>query len=216
MFQNSNPIFEFRGPFGVPVQIGSSLIFLILIFVSLGQSSGDMLTQMIFLGLLVVSIFLHELGHAWGCLVQGVPVRRIMIHGGGGFCQHAGGTTPYQEELIVAMGPIVNLAIWAIASLVAGQLEFGYLAWGLSLLAYINLFLGLFNLLPVLPLDGGRLFHLALLRVMSPPMATKLAGGVGVVMAVVWIPMMIFLYLQMGFVLLFFPPIRLHWQMLRS
>lgn len=216
MFQDQNPIFEFRGPFGVPVQIGSSLIFLVILFVMLGQGSGDMMRTMVFLGLLLLSIFVHEFGHAWGCLVQKIPVRRVMLHGGGGFCQHVGNTTRHQQELIVAMGPIVNLSIWAIASLIAPKLEPGYLAWAISMLAYINLFLGLFNLMPVMPLDGGRLFNLFLNRLMSHEMALKISGGVGLLMAILWVPLIVYCYTVMGFVLLFFPPIRLHWQMLRS
>jgi len=67
--------------------------------------------------LLTGSIFLHELGHAWGTIVQGIPVRRIMIYGGGGFCERSRSASVKQRELIVAMGPIVNLVIWAFASL---------------------------------------------------------------------------------------------------
>ena len=113
------------------------------------------------------------------------------------------------------MGPIVNLTIWAVASLVAPMVANISLAWGLYWLAMINLFLALFNLLPVHPLDGGKLFQLLLLRFLPARTATRISGGVGLVIAVLWIPGMLWLFFTVGMVLFFFPPVRLHLQMLR-
>ncbi|MGB3245550.1 MAG: site-2 protease family protein [Sulfitobacter sp.] len=213
MFGNDTSIFQFRGPFGVPVQVGGTILLLPLIFISL--SGGAIFYDLIFVGMLIGSIFLHELGHAWGCKVQGIPVRRIMIHGGGGFCERGSSASYEQQELIVAMGPIVNLTIWAVASLIAPVLEPGTASWALHWLGLINLFLALFNMLPVHPLDGGKLFQLMLLRFLSPELATRVSGGVGLAIAVAWIPGMIWLFFNVGIVLFFFPPIRMHLQMLR-
>ena len=219
MFNNDNPIYEFRGPFGVPVQIGGSFILLFFVFVSFNHGPREMMYDLAFLGLLVGSIFLHELGHAWGCLIQNVPVRRIMIYGGGGFCERTRSATRYEQELIVAMGPIVNLVIWAVASLslpfLTANGSYGNLAWTLETLAYINIFLAIFNLLPVHPLDGGKLFQLLLMRFLKPSSATRISGGVGLLFSVLWIPMMVFTYTQFGLVLFFIPPFGLHLQMLR-
>ncbi len=214
MFGTSKPIFQFTGPFGVPVQFGASILLLPLIFVSFGDVA-TLHYDLIFVALLIGSIFLHELGHAWGCRVQGVPVRRIMIHGGGGFCEQSRAATYRQQEVIVAMGPIVNLMIWALASLGSQFFELGVLAWALYWLAMINLFLALFNLLPVHPLDGGKLFQLGLLRFLPAATATRISGGVGLAFAVLWLPGMLWLYFNVGLVLFFFPPIRPHLQMLR-
>ncbi|MGJ8628569.1 MAG: site-2 protease family protein [Sulfitobacter sp.] len=215
MFNNDNPIFQFNGPFGIPVQVGGTIILLPLIFVSFSGGGTALMYDLIFVGMLIGSIFLHELGHAWGCRVQGVPVRRIMIHGGGGFCEQNRSASYEQQELIVAMGPIVNLTIWAVASLAAPYFEYGIAGWMLYWLAMMNLFLALFNLLPVHPLDGGKLFQLILLRFLPSNTATRISGGVGLVLAVLWIPGMIWLYFNVGLVLFFFPPVRLHLQMLR-
>lgn len=216
MFSDSNVIFQFRGPFGVPVQIGSSILFLVLIFVSFTGDPIELYYDIIFLALILGSIFLHELGHAWGCLIQNVPVRRIMIYGGGGFCEHSRSTSTREDELIVAMGPIVNLTLWALASLVAPNLPPGDLAWVVESLAWINIFLAIFNMIPVMPLDGGKLFQLLLLRLLPSRLATQISGGIGLVIAVLWIPMMLLCYVELGFVLLFLPPIGQHLQMLRQ
>ena len=205
MFGNDQPIAEFRGPWGVPIQIGGSVIFLVLLFVGVGLRPGDMVYDLIFLGLVLLSILAHELGHAWGCLIQGVPVRRVMLHGGGGFCEHARAPSRYEAELIVAMGPIVNLAIWAVAGLIAAQMEWGMARWVVSTLSFVNLWLAVFNLIPVQPLDGGKLFHLALARLMPSDRASRIAGTVGFVLALVWIPAMVACFFLTGFLLLFIP-----------
>lgn len=212
---NENPIFEFTGPFGVPVQVGGSILLLPLIFIGLGGGMASIMYDMIIVGMLIGSIFLHELGHAWGCKVQGVPVRRIMIYGGGGFCEQARSASAHQQELIVAMGPIVNFAIWAIASLIYPTLEPGLLLFSVYMLAQINLFLGIFNMLPVQPLDGGKIFQLILMRFLPAATSTRIAGGVGLVFAALWIPAAIWMFLTIGLVLFFFPSFRLHLQMLR-
>lgn len=215
MLGNDRVIFQFIGPFGVPVQIGGTIVLLPLIFISFSGGAATLPYDMAFVAMLIGSIFLHELGHAWGCIVQGVPVRRIMIHGGGGFCEHARSPSYREQELIVAMGPIVNLALWALASLAAPMVGPPVLAWALSWLALINLFLALFNMLPVHPLDGGKLFQLALLRFLPSATATRISGGVGLVIAALWVPGMLWLFFTVGLVLFFFPPVRLHLQMLR-
>ena len=119
MFQDNKPIFEFRGPWGVPVQVGASLFLLMLLFVDFGGAPRDFAFDMMFFAILIGSIYLHELGHAWGCLIQGVPVRRVMIYGGGGFCEPTRSGSRSEQELIVAMGPIVNLFLWAVAGVIA-------------------------------------------------------------------------------------------------
>jgi Zn-dependent protease len=171
----------------------------------------------IFFAVLMGSVFLHELGHAWGCRIQGVPVRRVMLYGGGGFCEPARSTSSYEDELIVAMGPIVNLVLWAVSSLAIQNLNLSLpVHVVLYQVAWLNVFLAIFNLLPVMPLDGGRLFQLLLMRFMPAPTATRIAGGVGVVVCILWIPILIVGFFFLGFVLFFFPSFRLHLQMARQ
>ena len=71
-------------------------------------------------------------------------------------------------------------------------------------------------MIPVQPLDGGKLLHLWLLRVMRQDTALMVAGGFGLICTLLWIPVMIGLYAYVGFVLLFFPSLRMHWEMLRG
>lgn len=218
MFGNDKTIYSFTGPWGVRVELHSSLLMLVLVLIGFGgaDSLKHLYYDALFVVILLVSIYLHELGHAWGCLVQGIPVRRVVLYGGGGYCEHARSASPYQSELIVAMGPIVNLALWASASLLWPLMGNGDVAWALYLVAYVNLFLAILNLLPVHPLDGGKLFELALMRALPAATATRISGGVGLVIAVLWIPAMLVSYLTIGLVLFFIPSIQAHLEMVRG
>jgi Zn-dependent protease len=228
MYGNEPTVFEFRGLFGVRVEVKQSLIWLAGLYLLLSAMSARGLVDAgILVALIVASIYLHELGHAWGCRVQGVAVHRIVIFGGGGFCEHARARNT-QDELIVAMGPIVNLALWAVTSLAVGYLFDATLAvgrhdpwllqvmiWG-DTFAMINFALFLFNLVPVQPLDGGKLLHLVLLRLVPPGRALRIAGTVGVVFSVLWWPGLLYLYLTSGWLLLFAPSLRQHLAMMRG
>ena len=225
-----NTIFRFRGIFGVPVEVQSSAAFLLAMMAGLSlMRGGDLVPVLIFFGLLVLSVYLHELGHAWGALVQGVAVRRIVIHGGGGFCEHQRSTNR-QDELIVAMGPLVNLALWAICGLAmqgfyslmltnpeALPMGFAMQVFGaLALASMLNLFLFFYNMVPVQPLDGGKLLQLGLRRLMPPAQAMRATGAVGVVFCVLWFPAMLWVFLSYGWLLLFIPSLPLHLAMMRG
>ncbi|MEZ5714096.1 MAG: site-2 protease family protein [Paracoccaceae bacterium] len=222
MLQTGPIIFRFRGLLGVPVEIGQTLAFLILLFVGLSLSAGgDLVWLTAVIAMILSAIYLHELGHAWASLVQGVPVRRIVLHGGGGFCEHARSASAPQQEFITAMGPLVNLALWAVSSLLAdwtwstglGSGMLGHYFW---LFARINIMFFAFNLIPVQPLDGGKLLQLVLLRFVAPKLAMQIAGAVGLVFAILWWPALFYLWYTSGWLLLFIPSIWLHYQMMKG
>lgn len=218
MFNDQNPVYEFRGPWGVPIQIGGSMLFIFLFYISFSGSPRDMAYDLAFVVILVGSILLHELGHAWGCLIQSVPVKRIMLHGAGGFCERKRSATRYEQELIVAMGPLVTLALWALATLLGNVLETAGLrsanaTWALDTIAWINIYLFIFNMLPLQPLDGGKLFELLLARFMHPALAIKITGIIGMAMIVLWLPLMFFGYAAFGMLLMFIPAVGVNWSM---
>jgi len=211
---NDTAIARFRGPWGVPIEIGSSLPLLVFILLMANGSPGPFILG--FIVVIVASIFLHELGHAWGCIVQGIPVARVMIYGGGGFCQPAKAPSNREDELIVAMGPIVNIVLWALASLALPHIEGGWLSVIVWQIKVVNLALFTMNMLPVQPLDGGKLLHLVLLRFIPPLLALKITGFVGLIISILWIPGMVMIWFYLGFFILFMPQIGLHWAMFRA
>ena len=114
--------------------------------------------------LLFVSVLLHELGHSFAALSQGVKVRSITLFLLGGVASIERESTTARGALIVAAaGPLVSLVL--AAGLIGASHGATHLSPPLgamvSQLGQLNLVLGLFNLLPGLPLDGG-LIHKAL------------------------------------------------------
>ncbi len=216
MFPVSSPLFAFRGPWGVPVEVNASLLLLPLLLLDFSATSREFAFDLMFFLILVGSIYLHELGHAWGCLIQGVPVKRVVLHCAGGFCERTRSATRYEQELIVAMGPIVTLTLWAVAGLIAPFIADPEIAWVFWTISSLNGFLALLNLMPVNPLDGGKLFALLMHRLFRPRAAIFVSAAVGLICAVAWVPMTIYGYLQFGFVLFFLPSVALHWRMLKG
>ena len=110
---------------------------------------------------LFVSVLLHELGHSVVALRYKIPVRSITLFLFGGVAQ-IGAEPPsaIAEFLIASAGPLVSLILavffYAVQPLVGGIEPLLGLA---KYLAYINLALVLFNLIPGYPLDGGRVFR---------------------------------------------------------
>lgn len=111
------------------------------------------------LGILRISLLcslLHESGHvaAWMALTGTLPVLEVSP-GGIGLCLGSTQLTPRREAVLAAAGPVANLAAAGITWLWLQQ-QASY--WGWFFLG-VNLLVGGFNLLPMGPLDGKRLWN---------------------------------------------------------
>jgi Zn-dependent protease len=137
--------------------------------------------------LFFTSVLIHELSHAFVALYYGMPVPSITLFVFGGVSQMGGEMrSPRQEFMIAIAGP---LASWVLAILFA-VLWLVFRSEGVALifayLGLINFVLGFFNLLPGLPLDGGRIFRSIVWgRVHDLTKATKIASNVG--QAIAWL-----------------------------
>ena len=158
---------------GIPVRIDASWV-LVFGLISWSLAAGyfprvlpDASTGVVWLHgvvaalLLFVSVFLHELSHALVALEHGVPVSGIRLHVFGGVSElEAEPPTPRAELLIAVVGPLTSFVIAALCY-GAGR-SLGGLPWVSALtgyLAVVNLLIGVFNLVPGFPLDGGRLLR---------------------------------------------------------
>src|SRR5215208_6980158 len=112
-------------------------------------------------GVFFASLLAHELGHAFVARREGMEIDGITLWLFGGVAKFRGTFPSAGAEFRIAIaGPLVSLAIGVLFSL---------LAWGIDVsepvdavaawLGYINLVLLVFNLIPALPLDGGRVFR---------------------------------------------------------
>ena len=137
-------------------------------------------------GLFFVSLLLHELGHALQARRDGVEIEGITLWLFGGVAKFKGQfPNAWAEFRIAIAGPLVSLALGVFFVLIAGVTGMpewldAVSAW----LGYTNLTLLVFNLLPALPLDGGRVLRSLLwARKGDFAAATRSAAGVSRVIA---------------------------------
>jgi len=193
--------------FGVPVGLHYSwfviawLITLSLTsqFASLNRTWSPAIVwslALITAALFFVSIVLHELAHATVARLSGVPVCGITLFALGGIAKiEKDAATPSKEFWMAIAGPIVSIVIGVgcrliagAAGLVAPAVTLSGFADVLGWLAYINIALALFNLIPGFPLDGGRVLRSIVWAIThSAERATRIAARVGEVVAFIFI-----------------------------
>jgi len=154
--------------------------------------------------LLFVSVLLHELAHSLVARARGLPVKRITLFIFGGVSDlEQEPQSPGVEFQIAIVGPLTSLAIGAV-TLVAGNLigpNAPLVAAVLRYLGVTNLLLGVFNLIPGFPLDGGRVLRAIIWRVTgSLRRATRAATLVGQVIAYLFIVAGVFLFFNGDFI----------------
>jgi Zn-dependent protease/CBS domain-containing protein len=136
---------------------------------------------------LFASIAIHELAHSLVAIRLGGRVRSIllMLLGGASRLAHLP-RRPYDEAAIAAAGPVASLALGG--ALYVAQLGVAAgppdLRMALFYLAAMNVVLGVFNLIPAFPMDGGRLLRAALAPRLSRRRATRIAAALGKLCAI--------------------------------
>ncbi|GAB3293104.1 site-2 protease family protein [Parasphingorhabdus pacifica] len=115
----------------------------------------------VFTVLLAASVLLHELGHCLVALRLGLPVRRVRLYLLGGISEISRTPSkPSEEGLVALAGPVVSLVLAAATGLGWFALTPGGAIWLLVAQTCVaNLAVAVFNLLPGLPLDGGRMLR---------------------------------------------------------
>ncbi|MGH3423191.1 MAG: M50 family metallopeptidase [Nocardioidaceae bacterium] len=136
--------------------------------------------------LLYLSVLLHEISHALMAQAFGFDVRSVTLHFLGGVTEIEGeADTAFREFWIAIVGPLTSLAVAAGAWALTFAAPDGLLLFACEALAFANLTVGILNLLPGLPLDGGRVFRAFAWAVTGRPfLATRIAGWSGRVLAV--------------------------------
>lgn len=172
------PSYRLGRAFGIPVEANLSwVIIFVLVSLSLGSSYYPSLPEAAEAPRLVLalagvatallffaSIVAHELSHALVTRHFGGHVEKITLFIFGGVAELTDEpTSPGREFLMAAAGPGMSLLLAAVTfALFAGAISQGFpwYVWApLQYLATINLFVGVFNLLPGFPLDGGRVLR---------------------------------------------------------
>ena len=177
---------------GVRVVVAPSWVFSVAVIAALGvpvvsqvvpgTSTALAIVVSITLGLaLGASVLAHELGHCIAARVLGLPVVGVRLYLLGGVSELARvPRAPREEAIIAAAGPAVSGVLAGLFYLLLLATERGSVAWLLVLLiALSNVAVAVFNLLPALPLDGGRVLRAGVWRAFGNRRAGTTAAVVG-------------------------------------
>jgi Zn-dependent protease/CBS domain-containing protein len=205
--------------FGVEVRIHLTFLAL-LAFVWMSESAmkgnPSPVRGLLLVALVLASVAVHEIGHAWVALRKGAKPQTVILLPIGGIPLSDETATPpptqkadiFKRDLSIALaGPVVNLAI----ALISGVIVLAYFPqaqlWTkpfvhsnhlLRSLVWVNLYLGVFNLLPAYPLDGGRILRAYFARTMDLAQATRRAISIAHAMATLLIVLGMLLFMQGG------------------
>ena len=173
-------------PFGIPVYISPYWFLIAGVFILLYSNSLQQavhggtryLVATVFVVLLYASVLVHELSHCVVARAFDLPVRRVLLYPLGGFSEiEKEAPTPAREFLVAAAGPAISLVLaaagYGLSTLVppgTGHILVTQLMWA-------NLLVGLFNLLPGLPLDGGRMLRAGIWKITRRPAAATIGAA---------------------------------------
>ncbi len=184
--------------FGIPFFINPSWFFVLgLVTWTYGSSltefpelTGIMpwLLGLVAALLLFSSVLAHELGHSFAAISQGISVKSITLFIFGGLATlEKESETPLEAFLVAIAGPLVSILLFGVFAFVAETAPLSApLQAVIGLLAYINLVLAVFNMIPGLPLDGGNVLKAIIWKITgNPNKGVIIAGRVG--QAIGWI-----------------------------
>jgi Zn-dependent protease len=135
----------------------------------------------VFVVALYASILLHEIAHVLAARGFGMRVPSVTLHLLGGETAIEGESrTPWQELATAIVGPIVSLAIGLAANQAAGAMVPGVLHDVVWSIGWVNIVVAVFNMLPGLPLDGGRVFKAVVWQLTGKEeTGTRIAAWIG-------------------------------------
>ena len=192
--------------FGIEIRIHLTFVFL-LVFVwgteAAVQNASAALRGLALVGIVFGSVVLHELGHALVAQGSGIPAKAIILLPIGGVTildeAHAlpDAIDGWKRDIRIAVaGPLVNLFIAGLSAFVLITAIPGFSLTARPLLhssallrsiVWANLYLGLFNLLPAYPMDGGRVLRALFARRVDMVQATQRAVRIGQVFSILMI-----------------------------
>ncbi|MDV9169231.1 site-2 protease family protein [Streptomyces sp. W16] len=176
-------------PFGVPVYVAPSwfLVAALITWVFGGQldrvlpelGAARYLVALFFAVAFYGSVLVHELAHTVAALRFKLPVRRIQLQFFGGVSEiEKEAETPGREFVLAFVGPLLSLILSGIFYLAMQPVEPGTVPGVLLAgLMVSNLIVAAFNLLPGLPLDGGRMLRAVVWKITGRPMSGTIAAA---------------------------------------
>lgn len=207
---------------GIPIYLDMWFVLIVVVLSSHFFTQGDV--NMMSVGVVVViglllSILLHELGHAFAGMMFKQRVEEIELGGFGGLCKFERSLprSVFMRTVIYLAGPAMNLFLWQALAWLVTQPVIGskpMLAMALAYVAFSNMYLLFFNLLPAYPLDGGHTLDAWLGPLLGPAWSVRVVATLGLIVAAFVVYMafpraifLLFVALSIGLI---------NWQMLQN
>ncbi|MEM3839460.1 MAG: site-2 protease family protein [Candidatus Micrarchaeaceae archaeon] len=159
--------------YGIPIELNWIFVIMILFLLYV-----DLFTGILFI-LLFVCVLIHELSHSVTAVRNHIRVSRIILLPIGGVSViDSVRIDPKVEFNISIAGPVMSLFLGGVFGVIAVILPPGIIEQIVNTLFALNIFLGLFNIIPAFPMDGGRIFRSYLQRRRSLFDATMLTAKI--------------------------------------
>lgn len=140
------------------IDVDASFFILVTLFVVLSYNPQQGIHYaLLWAPVLFLSVLIHELAHAGMIAALGFGASQIILGGMGGVTINERRARPWQDFLISAVGPASSFALWIVSDIIyrSGSVSDLFLFNLLRYMASANFFWGIFNSIPVPPLDGG-------------------------------------------------------------
>ena len=207
---------------GTTITLDFSFLILIAFFVLSDVQSAGMRYALLWVPVLLISILFHEMAHAATIGILGFGPSQIVLKGIGGVTINERRARPWQDLLISAAGPLSSFVLafgiaWSFANFEYARRD-PFLVALLPLLSRANLWWGVFNLMPVAPLDGAGVVRNFLRMILSERTAfiiaiwiSMIAGSilavVGLITRWIFLSLLMLWYVRSSYV---------QWQFFRS
>lgn len=198
--------------FSVPIHIHWSYLFLVggIIFfspINAGTTLYTLIYKVLLMVIMTISVLAHELGHVLMARRLGFnPIKIVLFAlGGQAHIDMPSVTFDGRRALVTFAGPATNLLLGLIAFLLLTVCaKFAIINVLLTTILVVNVLIGILNLIPIIPLDGGRLFTFALSKVVGHVMALRIVATLSIICGImVMIASIVFMYLTLFLVAAF-------------
>lgn len=158
-------MFTFKIP-KTKIEINYILLLVLFIFILNGKADVFLISM--------ISVFLHELSHYGMASIFGYKIERMELNIWGGVLDLENYVIkPLHEIIILIIGPFINLSLAFIFSMISGHINEGFI----NNIIFVNTVLVVFNLIPIAPLDGGKIVRLYLTYFIGYGKAIKVTLG---------------------------------------
>ncbi len=177
--------FKIGRAFGVDIFVNTTWFFLIILIID--WYPFDLikaLSQMAVLIGIFASVVVHEYGHILQARKYGMKTDKVVLHilGGAAVMEDLLKLKPREHFWVAVMGPLTSLGLAIIMGLITwGSFQFlsgdHWFTFGMGILSALNMLMFLFNLLPIYPMDGGRILRASLeMRGKDPQKVIYISG----------------------------------------